>query len=241
MLKTGPAKDLGNDGMLCPHVEGWTPWLYHAPEDELWRYYRTANALMMRLERMSAAARAKLKQIEIRCPVKGCLLATVYLMHRRPTADELDYRRRDNARRAANGWPVEPSIPWTGQYLYVGRNASGAEVYDILFYGFSNTPRDRARGCTCCRVVYWRAGCRHGTASLERNRIHELFSVADRDHTEKTEEEAIAYLPEHLRPFWGKRVFHPEPGAWHPKKRQRPGHGQHSRPLQASAPVGARQ
>lgn len=217
MLNTDPAKELGNDGKLRMHVEGWTPWLYHAPEDELGRYYRAANALIMRLDRMPAAVRAKLEQIEIRCPVKGCLLATVYLMHRRPTADELDYRRRDNARRAANGWPVGPSIPWTGQYLYVGRNASGAEVYDILFYGFSNTPRDKVRGCTCCRVVYWRAGCRHGTASLERNRIHDLFSLADRD---------------------SKRVFQPEPAAWHPKKRQRKGHGQHPRPLQPGAPLG---
>jgi hypothetical protein len=50
----------------------------------------------------------------------------------------------------------------------------------------------------------------------------ELFFVADRHHTSReTEEEAIDSLPVHLRPFWGKRVFHPEPAAWHAKQTQR--------------------
>lgn len=91
------------------------------------------------------------------------------------------------------------------------------------------------------RMVYWRAGCRHGTASLERNRMLDMFGLAERRHNfAETEEEAFARLPEHLKPLWGKRVFHPEPAAWHPKKRQRPGHGQQSRPQQISNPMGGR-
>jgi hypothetical protein len=63
----------------------------------------------------------------------------------------------------------------------------------------------------------------------------ELFSLTHRlHHLSETEEEAYAALPERLRPFWGKRVFHPEPAAWHPRKRQHP----YPRPLQVSAPWG---
>ena len=238
-MKTGAVQDRGN-GTPYLETDGWSAWLYHAYEAELEPYYRAANALMMKLERMPPAVRARLKRIEIRCPVKGCLLATVYWMPRRPTAEELERDRRENARGAANGWPLWPASQ-PGDYLYIGRTADGTEVYDLLFFGFSRTYRDKIRGCTCCRVVYWRAGCRHGTASLDRLQTHELFAVAGREvHWTQTEEQTVASLPEHLRPFWGKRVFHPEPAAWHPKKRQRPGHAQHSRPLQISDPVGGR-
>jgi hypothetical protein len=70
-------------------------------------------------------------------------------------------------------------------------------------------------------MVHWRAGCRHGTATLERNEMIGMFGLAERWHSfAETEEEAFARLPERERPFWGKRVFHPDPAAWHPKKRQ---------------------
>ena len=66
-----------------------------SPEEEVERYYTVTNALMMKLERMPPAVRARLKHIEIRCPVKGCLLATFYRIPRKPTAEELeDHRRR---------------------------------------------------------------------------------------------------------------------------------------------------
>ncbi len=223
-MKTGEVQDPGNGSAPYLEIDGWTPWQYHAPEDELESYYRTANALMMKLERMPPAVRARLKRIEIRCPLKGCLLATLYWLPRRPTVEELEDHRRRNTLQGAGDAQTYSQFPITGNYLYVGRTADGTEVYDIPFYGFSSTPKDQARGCTCCRIVYWRAGCRHGTASLDRHRIHDMFGLAERSHhMMETEEEAVARLPEHLQPSWGKRVFHPEPAAWHPKKRRRSG------------------
>jgi hypothetical protein len=222
-MRTGEVREPGDGAEPYLEVDGWTPWLYHAPQEELEAYYEAANRLMMKLERMPPAVRARLERIDIRCPVKGCLLATVYWIPRRPTAEELEGHRQRNMRLAAHGMQTRSNVPDTGEYLYVGRTTSGAEVYDILSYGFSSTPRDEARGCTCCRTVYWRAGCRHGTATLGRHAMHDMFSLAGRvRHMTQTEEQAIASLPERLRPFWGKRVFHPDPAAWHPKKR-RPG------------------
>ena len=52
VMKTGEVQDTGDGAEPHLEVDGWTPWLDHAPEDELERYYSTANALMMRLERM---------------------------------------------------------------------------------------------------------------------------------------------------------------------------------------------
>ncbi len=72
-MKTGQIHDPGNGDDPYLEIDCWTPWQYYVPEEELEKYYKDANALMMRLERMPSAARAKLKQIEIRCPVKGCL------------------------------------------------------------------------------------------------------------------------------------------------------------------------
>ncbi len=47
-----------------------------------------------------------------------------------------------------------------------------------------------------------------------------MFGLAERwHHMLETEEQAAARLPADLRPLWGKRVFHPEPAAWHSKKR----------------------
>ena len=77
-MKTGAVQDPGNCAAAYLEVGGWTPWLYHAPEDEIERYYSAANALMMKLERMPPAVQARLKRIDTRCPVKGCLLATLY-------------------------------------------------------------------------------------------------------------------------------------------------------------------
>ena len=104
------------------------------PEEELEPYYKDANALMMKLERMPPAVRARLQRIEIRCPVKGCLLATVYWMLRRPTAKELEWDRHERPRRAAHGIPAELQSHQRGYFLYVGRTAGGTEVYDILNY-----------------------------------------------------------------------------------------------------------
>jgi hypothetical protein len=90
-------------------------------------------------------------------------------------------------------------------------------------------------------MVYWRAGCRHGTASLERNAMLGMFSIAERRYLPmKTEEEEIASLPEHLRRFWGKRVFHPDSSAWHPKKPQRTSDRQDLQPSRNREPSGRR-
>ena len=240
-MKTGEVQDPGNGAAPYLEVDDWSPWLYHAPEGERERYYSAANTLMMRLERMPPAARSRLKRIEIRCPMKGCLLATLYRIPHRPTADDLERHRRLNRLRHTNGTQEPPQLPDVGTYLYVGRTSGGTQVYDIPFFGFSSTPKDDARGCTCCRMIYWRAGCRHGTATLERNRMLDMFGLAERWHNfAETEEAAVAKLPEHIRPLWGKRVFHPEPAAWHPRKRQRPRGRQHPRPLQMSAPLAGR-
>ena len=46
----------------------------------------------------------------------------------------------------------------------------------------------------------------------------DMFSIAERwHHMQETEERAVAGLPEHLKPFWGKRVFHPEAGGVAPQ------------------------
>ena len=219
-MKTGQVQDPG-DG-TGPHLEidCWTPWQYYVPEEELEPYYRDANALMMKLERMPPAIRARLERIEIRCPVKGCLLATVYWITRRPTAEELEHERRDRPLRVAYGLPARATQP--GHFLYVGRTAGGTEVYDILNYLHDYPSKEfpgrlSPRGC----ILYWQAGCRHGTASIDHAYIYDMFSLTRRGHGPRvTEEEAVAQLPEHLRPFWGKRVFRPEPSAWRPKKRQ---------------------
>ena len=96
-------------------------------------------------------------------------------------------------------------------------------MYDILNYLFDSGL------CPNSCILYWRAGCRHGTASIGHAFAEEMFSLAERwHHMLETEEEAVVRLPEHLRPFWGNRVFHPEPSAWRPKKRP-------PRPVQSSA------
>jgi len=181
------------------------------PKEELEPYYKAANALMMKLERMPAAVRARLERIEIRCPVKGCLLATVYSMPRRPTTEELEHERRVSRLQGASSWPASQPV----LYLYVGRTAGGTQVYDIVDYPFDSVE------CSNACILYWRAGCRHGTASIKHADIYDMFAIAGRwHHALETEEAAAARLPEYLRAFWGKRVFHPEPSAWHAKKRQ---------------------
>jgi hypothetical protein len=59
-MKTGEVQDPGTGAEPYLETNGWTPWLYHAPEDEIERYYSAANALMMKLERMPPAVRARL-------------------------------------------------------------------------------------------------------------------------------------------------------------------------------------
>jgi hypothetical protein len=170
--------------------------------------------LMMKLERMPSAVRARLERVEIRCPVKGCLLATVYRIPRRPTAKEIEFDRRDRPLRNASGLAPERQVSQPGHYLYVGRTSGGTEVYDILNYLFDGL-------CPNSCILYWQAGCRHGTASIDHAFIYEMFGLAGRHHrSTETEEDVVVRLPEHLRPFWGKRVFPPGPSAWRPKRRQ---------------------
>ena len=235
-MKTGAVQDPGSGAEPYLETDGWTPWQYYVPEAELEKYYSDTNALMMKLERMPPAVRARLERIEVRCPVKGCLLATVYSMPQRPTAREIERHRRERPLMEANGLPPE-LLRFTQPvlYLYVGRTAASTQVYDIVDYPFDSVE------CSYACILYWRAGCRHGTASINHADILEMFAIAGRwHHMLQTEEAAAAHLPEHLRPFWGKRVFHPEPAAWHPKKRRRPGSRQHPRPPQMSAPLGDR-
>ncbi len=128
----------------------------------------------------------------------GCLLATVYWM---------------------------PSGPHRGHYLYVGRTAGGTEVYDILNYlFFDSPPKEFPSNCLSTRscIAYWLAGCRHGTAPIDKADIYDMLALAARIfQPARTEEEAVARLPEHLRPFWGKRVFHPGPKDWRPRRSDR--------------------
>ncbi len=212
-MKTGEAQDRG-DGELYLEVDGWTPWQYYVSDEALEPYYHLVNGLMTKLDRMPPAVRARLKRVEIRCPVKGCLLATVYWMPSRPTAKDLEDYRRSNALRAAHGQPPAREMPQPGRFLYVGRTAGGTEVYDVVSYLFGDL-------CPNSISLYWRAGCRHGTATIGRGEAEEMFGLAERwHHMLETEDQAVARLPEPKRAFWGKRVFHPEPAAWHPKKRQ---------------------
>lgn len=232
-MRTGEVKDPGEG--LDPYLEthGWTPWLYYVTsDDDLDRYHQAADALMMRFERMPSAVQRRQKRIEFRCPVKGCRLATVYWLQRRPTKLEAEHQRHMLTLRDENGQPRYKPYP-SGDYLYLGRTSGNAEVYDILNYSaFSSPLRNGRYGCSCCRILFWRAGCQHGTATLERGIIYDMFSLANRSRRHsQTEEQAIAELPERLRPFWGNRVFHPEPAAWHPKKRAA---GRYSRPINST-------
>jgi hypothetical protein len=184
---------VGPDGAVADD-DGWyadSVWEYHLRPDELPHYHAEAARYINRLLRIPPAARKRLKQVTIRCPVKGCLLATVYEFSRFATAEDVAAGRDGGI-----------------QYLYVGQTPAGTKVWDLLNYA-----------CACNQVLYWRAGCRCGFASLCRVRMMDLFFVADRVCLRnQTEAEAIAVLPEHLRRFWGKRVFHPDPAAWHAKK-----------------------
>ena len=212
-MKTGEVQDRG-DGESHVETDGWTPWQYYVSDEALEPYYHLVNGLMMKLERMPPAVRTRLQQIEIRCPVKGCLLATVYWMPGMPTAEDLEEYRCSNALRAARGQASARELPQSGWFLYVGRTAGGTEVYDVVNYLFGDL-------CPNSISLYWRAGCRHGTATIGRGEAEEMFSLAGRwHHMTETEEQAVARLPEHLRSFWGKHVFHPEPAAWHPEKRR---------------------
>ena len=38
-MKTGEVQDPGTGAEPYLETNGWTPWLYHAPEDEIERYY----------------------------------------------------------------------------------------------------------------------------------------------------------------------------------------------------------
>jgi hypothetical protein len=222
-MKTGQIQESGDSAKPYLEIDCWTPWQYYVPEEELEPYYRDANALMTKLERMPPAVRARLERIEIRCQAKGCLVATVYWITRRPTAAELEHDLRDGPLLAAQGLPAR--VAQRGHFLYVGRTSGGTEVYDILNY-LHDYPSKEWPGRLCPRgcILYWQAGCRHGTASIDHAYIYDMFSLARRGHGPKAAEaEELAKLPEHLRPFWGKRVFPPEPSAWRPKKsRPRP-------------------
>jgi hypothetical protein len=213
VVKTGEVQDPGN-GESYLGIDCWTPWQYYVSEEELEPYYRAANALMMKLERMPSAVRARLKRVEIRCPVKGCLLATVYRIPRRPTTQELEFHRRERPLRNMSGLASVRQAPQPGHYLYVGRTSGGTEVYDILNYLFDSGL------CPNSCILYWQAGCRHGTASIDHAAIYDMFGLAERHHlSTENEEDVVARLPERLRPFWGKRVFPPGPSAWRPKRR----------------------
>jgi hypothetical protein len=214
-MKTGHVQDPGGGAEPYLEVNCWTPWQYYVPEEELEQYYEDANSLMMRLEAMPPAVRDRLQLIEIRCPVKGCLLATVYCMPCRPTVEEIEHERRINRLWGVNGLASEPQVSQPSHYLYVGRTAGGTEVYDLVDYPFDSIE------CSNTCIRYWRAGCRHGSASISAGYIFDMISISGRWlHFLEAEEKAVAGLPEHLRPFWGKRVFHPEPSAWRPKKRR---------------------
>ena len=40
-MKTGAVQDPGNGAEPYLEIDGWTPWQYYVPEDELERYYTT--------------------------------------------------------------------------------------------------------------------------------------------------------------------------------------------------------
>ena len=138
VMKTGQVQDPGDGAEPYLEIDCWTPWQYHVPEEELEPYYRDANALMMKLERMPPAVRARLKQIEIRCPVKGCLLATVYWIPRRPTTEELEHERRINRQRGATGLASKPQASQPSYCLYVGRTTGGTQVYNLVDHRFDH-------------------------------------------------------------------------------------------------------
>jgi hypothetical protein len=51
-MKPGEVKDPGNGATPYLESDGWTPWQYYVPDEELEPYYSAANAFMMKLERM---------------------------------------------------------------------------------------------------------------------------------------------------------------------------------------------
>lgn len=225
-VKTGTVKSVRDgDGTLVDVLEtdGWSPWEYHLPEEMFDAYHRAADSIMTRLERMPLAVRRRLDQVAVRCPIKGCLLATIYEIRRRATPEErqrnIEMAERLSRLGVGGARPALSDVNTEPVYFYVGRTTGRTEVYDILNYPAPHTAKDDARGCSCCRILYWRAGCRHGTATLARNRMYELFSIAHRVcGPRQSEQEAVSSLPEHDAKMWGKRTFHPDPKEWHPKR-----------------------
>lgn len=191
-MKLGAFTD-PEDGLV---KEGWfadSVWQYHLRPDQLPAYQNELVRYIKRLLRIPVPARKRLKQVSIRCPAKGCLLATVYEFPMLTTAEDTAGRRDGGVR-----------------YLFVGRTPAGTELWELLNYA-----------CACNQVLYWRAGCRCGTATLCRSGMQELFWTADRICPPgRTEAEEIASLPKHVQRFWGKRVFHPDPEQWHAKRDQ---------------------
>ena len=179
-MKTGEVKDPGDGTDHYLDCDGWTPWLYYDPSDEeLERYYTDTNALMMRLERMPPAVHRRQKRIDLRCPAKGCRLAAVYWLPRRPTAWEIeDDRRRlaiesEWASRVLEALPAWP-LPLRGAHPWRCR---GVRHPQLRLRAFAEGSRS---GSECHRRLYWRAGCRHGTATVERASIYDMFFIADR-------------------------------------------------------------
>ena len=119
---------------------GWfadSIWDYR-PDVDRDTYVAVASKYVDRLLRTPPTARRKLEQIAIRCPLKGCLLATIYEFPIFRTAEELAAGNHGGT-----------------YYLYVGRRPAGNQSWDILnFY------------CACDQILYQRAACRCGTCLL---------------------------------------------------------------------------
>jgi hypothetical protein len=115
-------------------------------------------------------------------------------MPSRPTTKDLEDYRRGNALRVAMGNHQIAECHSRAYTSTWGAPLVARRVYDVVNYLFGDL-------CPNSVSLYWRAGCRHGTATISHGWAEEMFSLAGRWHNMlQTEEQAVARLPERCGP-----------------------------------------
>ena len=158
---------------------------------------------MMKLERMPPAVRARLKHIEIRCPVKGCLLATFYRIPRSQQPKSLRIPARSNTTQGADEATECGCLDTgTGSTWAVPRAAPRFTTSPST--AFPVPPRKRPS--VVVRAAAWSTGGPGAATAPPRWNVTRCSisspSPSDGITPWETEEEEFARLPEDLQRFW---------------------------------------